>query len=249
MRVLIIEDEDHLRHLIRLTLEAAGYEAAEAADGETGLETFGDGRQWDAVLLDQRLPGIDGLETLRRMRQRNPAACVVMITAYGTIELAVEAMKAGARDFLRKPVSPESLRGALKAALVSARTGAHPTVTEGAVEQPHIMVMTMNGFQIIGADAGVQPSTSANEHRFTVLQHSTGERHDVVVTVDADEVARVARLSRHDLKPQGAFWRGQAERMLAGYLWTEGRFPAGDRLELTDVSRDIIDIAAAWSAD
>jgi CheY-like chemotaxis protein len=135
MRVLIIEDEDPLRHLIRLTLEAAGYEVGEAADGETGLTTFGDGREWDAVLLDQRLPGIDGLETLRRLKRRDPDASVVMVTAYGSIELAVDAMKAGARDFLRKPVSPESLRGALKAALASTPTQAplprrRPTSTD-----------------------------------------------------------------------------------------------------------------------
>ncbi len=68
------------------------------------------------MLLDQRLPGIDGLETLRRLRQRDPGVCVVMITAFASIELAVEAMKLGATDFLRKPVAPEALRGALAAA-------------------------------------------------------------------------------------------------------------------------------------
>src|ERR1700759_270455 len=115
MRALIIEDEDRLRQMMKLTLETEA-EVGEAASGEAGLETFASG-PWDVVLLDQRLPGIDGLETLRRLKQVDAAACVVMVTAFASIELAVEAMKIGATDFLRKPVAPEALRGAVKAAL------------------------------------------------------------------------------------------------------------------------------------
>ena len=77
-------------------------------------------RRFDAVLLDQKMPGLDGIETLRQIRGRAPAARVIMITAFGTIELAVEAMKLGATDFLRKPLTPEALRGALAAALSKA---------------------------------------------------------------------------------------------------------------------------------
>src|SRR5262245_29471001 len=116
MRVLIIEDEDRLRHMMRLALEPE-HSVGEAPTGEAGREQVGTGSEWDVVLLDQRLPGIDGLETLRRMRQKNPSALVVMVTAFASIELAVDAMKLGAMDFLRKPVAPESLRDALTAAL------------------------------------------------------------------------------------------------------------------------------------
>ena len=73
-RILIIDDEDHIRQVMRLTLEAAGYEAGEAADGPRGLEAFGDGSTWDAVLLDQKMPGMDGLETLRHIKDRQ-AGC------------------------------------------------------------------------------------------------------------------------------------------------------------------------------
>ena len=57
-RILIIDDEENIRRVTRLTLQAAGYEVGEAADGERGLEAFGDGSAWDAVLLDQRMPGM-----------------------------------------------------------------------------------------------------------------------------------------------------------------------------------------------
>ncbi len=117
MKLLIIDDEPHIRQMMRLTLETSGYAIDEAADGEDGLRRFGDGSGYDAVLLDQRMPGLDGLETLRRLRQRAPDARVLMVTAFASIELAVDAMKLGAADFLRKPMTPDALRGAVAATL------------------------------------------------------------------------------------------------------------------------------------
>jgi DNA-binding response OmpR family regulator len=250
MRVLIIEDEDRLRHMMRLALET-DYDVAEAASGEAGLELFGNGQGWDVVLLDQRLPGIDGLETLRRLRQRDSGVTVVMITAFASIELAVDAMKLGATDFLRKPVAPESLRGALAAAihLKAERQGGGPATALPA-GPPSVVHMTLNGFQIVREPAAGGPgSPSPHDHQFIVVQFASGARHPVTVHVEAEEVERVDRLSRKHLTPQGAFWRGQAEQCLANYLWAEGRVPENGRVVLTDVARDTIDIAAAWEAD
>src|SRR5215510_3548567 len=116
-RVLIIDDEEHIRRMMRLTLEAAGYEVGEAQDGTEGIKVFDDGSRWSLVVLDQRMPGMDGLETLRELKQRNSGARVVMATAYASIELAVDAMKLGATDFVRKPMTPEVLRNSVAAAL------------------------------------------------------------------------------------------------------------------------------------
>src|SRR5207247_3915943 len=101
----------------RRRVQGAGYEVGEASDGQHGLEAFGDGSAWDAVLLDQRMPGMDGLKTLRQINERDAAARVIMATAYASIELAVDAMKLGATDFVRKPMTPEILRNAVAAAL------------------------------------------------------------------------------------------------------------------------------------
>ena len=72
---------------------------------------------WDVVLLDQRLPGMEGTEVLRRLKVLLPAAPVIMMTAYASVELAVEAMKLGATDFVRKPMTPEILRNAIDGSL------------------------------------------------------------------------------------------------------------------------------------
>ncbi len=109
-RVLIIDDEANVRRMMRLAIESDGYEVEDAPDGKTGLEMFGDGSRFDAVVLDQKMPGMDGIETLRLILKKAPAATVIMATAFGSIELAVDAMKAGARDFLKKPLTPALLR-------------------------------------------------------------------------------------------------------------------------------------------
>jgi DNA-binding response OmpR family regulator len=248
MRVLIIEDEDRLRHMMRLTLESEA-EVGEAASGEAGLEAFGNGG-WDVVLLDQRLPGIDGLETLRRLRQKDPAVCVVMVTAFASIELAVDAMKLGATDFLRKPVAADALRGAVKAALhmkgERQRTAARPSAAP--VAAPSIVSLTMNGYQIIREhEAGASPSRY--DYQFTAVQFATGERSRVVVSIDPEEADRVTRLSGRRLEPHSGFWLDQAERFLASYLWTEGTVQDGARLRLDEISRDAIDVAARWQGD
>jgi two-component system, NtrC family, response regulator len=95
MKVLIVDDEAHIREMIRLTLETAGYEVEEAASGEAALGRFGEGEEFDAVLLDQKMPGIDGLQTLKRIRERSADACIVIITAFASVNLAVDAMKLG----------------------------------------------------------------------------------------------------------------------------------------------------------
>src|SRR5215470_6688401 len=92
-RVLIVDDEENIRRMMRITLEAAGYAVGEAHDGPEGLKLYGDGSNWDGVVLDQRMPGMDGLETLKHIKDIKPEARVVMATAYASIELAVDAMK------------------------------------------------------------------------------------------------------------------------------------------------------------
>src|SRR6185369_17656773 len=151
-RILIVDDEEHIRRMIRITLEACGYDVGEASDGQEGLQLYGDGSSWDLVLLDQRMPGMDGLETLAKIKQMDPGARVIMATAYASIELAVTAMKLGATDFVRKPMTPELLRNAVSAALKKSR----PSVSERISEPPQsdsstlpIQTITMNGFSIL----------------------------------------------------------------------------------------------------
>ena len=114
--VLIIEDEATLAANIKTYLLRSGYEAEVAGSAEEGLELL-DSFRPDAVLLDMRLPGMDGLAALARLRQIDPKLIVILATGHGTVESAVEAMKTGAYDFLTKPLSLSKLRLVLEKAL------------------------------------------------------------------------------------------------------------------------------------
>jgi DNA-binding NtrC family response regulator len=119
-RILIIDDEANIRQMSRLALEAAGYEVGEAADGQKALTLLSSDGAWDVVLLDQKMPGLNGTEVLQRIKELAPSASLIMVTAFSTVELAVEAMKLGAIDFVRKPMTPEILRNAVAAAIINA---------------------------------------------------------------------------------------------------------------------------------
>src|SRR6266700_3156261 len=95
-KIIVIDDESNIRMMIRFSLQHVGHEVDLAIDGEDGLRMYRDGQKYDLVLLDQRMEGMVGLEVLKEIRLRNPFARVIMITAYGTVDLAVDAMKAGA---------------------------------------------------------------------------------------------------------------------------------------------------------
>jgi len=242
-RVLIVDDEENIRRVTRLTLQAAGYEVGEAADGERGLEAFGDGSSWDAVLLDQRMPGMDGLETLRNLNERDATARVIMATAYASIELAVDAMKLGATDFVRKPMTPEILRNAVAAALSKQPRASVPARTSAEIStEPLIQIITMNGFTILDSEGARR---EPDERRF-IVKSPTGSEHEVLVEIDGEAIGYVERMTRRKLPPENSFWTTQAQRVLGDYLWKEGKVPPTRKLTITDVDRDELPIAARW---
>src|SRR5262249_4675115 len=100
-RILIVEDEANLRFSIRQTLRRAGHEAAEVATVHDAWAQIR-ANDFDAVLTDVNLAGEDGIELVRRLREDAFDGCIIVMTAYGTIESAVNAMKLGADDYLQK---------------------------------------------------------------------------------------------------------------------------------------------------
>ncbi len=108
-RVLIVEDEAKMRRLLELNLGEDGFTTFSAGDAETGLKLLRE-NSIDLVVTDLKLPGIDGLEFLQAVKRQNVALPVVVMTAFGTVETAVEAMKAGASDYVLKPFSLAEMR-------------------------------------------------------------------------------------------------------------------------------------------
>ncbi len=118
--VLLIDDDASLRRVIEFSLIEAGYAVRPAASGEEGLAFFGQ-EPFAAVITDITMPGMSGMEVLSRIRQADTQIPVIIITAYGTIESAVDAMKQGAFDYITKPFNRDELRITLQKALTLRR--------------------------------------------------------------------------------------------------------------------------------
>ncbi len=108
-KLLIIDDEPGHRLMVRAVMEDAGWQVFEASCGEEGLEFVRSGGTVHAALVDMNMPGIDGQETLTRLHELHPGLPVILLTAYGTVGTAVEAMKRGAFDYLTKPADNDEL--------------------------------------------------------------------------------------------------------------------------------------------
>jgi len=118
--VLVIEDKDSMREMLSKSLEAEGYEVETARDGEGGLDKARE-KKYDVVLADLKLPRMSGIEVLSSLKDMDQDAAVILMTAYGTIETAVEAMKEGAFDFLTKPFDTDHLSVLIRRAMENRR--------------------------------------------------------------------------------------------------------------------------------
>lgn len=107
--ILIIDDEKNIRLTLSHALAPLEVEIDTASNGEEGLNKLGM-KEFGLILLDLRMPGMDGMEVLRQVREIRPDIRVIILTAYGTIESAVIAMKLGASDFIQKSFTPEEIR-------------------------------------------------------------------------------------------------------------------------------------------
>jgi len=115
--VLIVDDEPIVRESIRDWLKDAGYQVATAETGEQALEMVQE-EDFGVVVLDVRLPGRTGLNVLKELKATKPHIKAIVITAYPTTEMSLEAMKLGAADYLVKPIAPDDLERLIREALV-----------------------------------------------------------------------------------------------------------------------------------
>ena len=118
--ILIVDDETEIRESLQTLLEFEGYRVDTAENGEDGLARIAS-QPYDLVLLDLALPGRNGMEVLADIRERDPELSVIMITAYGTVENAVNAMQSGATNFIQKPWDNEKLLADVRAAVARRR--------------------------------------------------------------------------------------------------------------------------------
>jgi DNA-binding NtrC family response regulator len=228
-RVLIIDDEENIRQMTRLTLESAGYQVGEAASGMECFAILGGDSAWDVVLLDQKMPVLMGTEVLRRLKVLIPQARVIIMTAFASVELAVEVMKLGAVDFVRKPMTPEILRNAVAGALGTPQK-------QRALEKRK--TFTMNGFAIVRTSD--LTAGALNERRFMVSRPD-GSEQEVMIEI-GEEAIRGVEDSGLTISLDDPFWTEEAEHFLSDFIWNDGDVPGDGRLKLRGV--EAADLAA-----
>jgi two-component system NtrC family response regulator len=161
--VLLIDDDESLRRVVEYNLREDGYRVLTAADGTSGLQAF-QAEPVDLVLTDVRMPEMDGLNLLTRVKTMQPDLPVVVLTAHGTINSAVEAMKLGASDYLTKPFNREQLKAAVRKALeVAALT----------TENRYLREVVADRFSFVNMIAGSRAMRAVTDTAGRVAQSDT----------------------------------------------------------------------------
>jgi DNA-binding NtrC family response regulator len=132
--ILIVDDEKAVREALRHWFEKDGFFAGAAGDAVEALRMLPE-REWDVILLDIKMPNIDGMELQRRIMDINPDAVIIMITAYASVDTAVDAMKAGAFDYVTKPIDPDDLSRLVRKAIDHGRLKSENVKLRDHIEQ------------------------------------------------------------------------------------------------------------------
>jgi anti-anti-sigma factor len=154
-KILVIDDEKPTLMMFRLTLSALGYDVFTAENGQEGLEVFG--REKPAIVLtDIKMPGMNGVEVLKRIKAIDPATQVIVITGHGDMDLAIQALNLDAADFINKPVQRELLEKALTRALERRQQLNEPSGEIAVAATPAAAVITISGVVTAASEERLQ---------------------------------------------------------------------------------------------
>lgn len=230
-KILIIDDESNIRMMLRLALEHVGHVVELASDGYEGLVKFAEGSGWDLILLDHRMPDMTGIDVLKVLRSRRADCRVILITAFGTVDLAADAMQAGATDFLRKPFTIEVLREAVDAALVEKPSLVAPLSFER---------VSVNGYRLVTLPGLERLGDGTLSKTFSVQKtEGAGRACRVRLLPSLQDQVQQSGTTR-----DASFWEALCGEALANYLWQNAALPPGSLLvieELTSGLRRWID--------
>jgi DNA-binding response OmpR family regulator len=204
--ILVVDDEKNIRLTVQHSLVAADYEVDTASNGLEGLQKFRSGH-YDLILMDLRMPQINGIEMLREIRERDQETAAVVITAYLTIDTLLEAFSLGVSDYIRKPFSPNDVRETVRRVLSRERLDLeHPTVEDtGSLEiaRKALAKHDIQQAMTLARQAIEVNSNNPDAHAFLgILQHLNGD------AAAAEQSFREALLldPQHQLSRDYLFW-------------------------------------------
>lgn len=235
LELLIVEDEPSQREMLAEFLRKEGHRVAEAKDGPMALDLLRD-HTFDVVIMDQKMPGMSGLEVLKEAKKIQPELDVLMVTAYGTVESAVEAMKKGAFDYLTKPIDLEELlltlgRVAERRTLIRENQVLRERLREKGVDSGELIYKSREMAEVVNLAGRVAPSKAAvlilgesgtGKELLARLIHSLSPRgHKPLVTVNCAALPESILESELFGHEKGAF-TGAVQRRIGRFEQADG---------------------------
>jgi DNA-binding NtrC family response regulator len=199
--VLVVDDKDMMRDSVTATLQRAGFEVASAPDGQQALDKIA-ARRPDVVVTDLRMPGLSGIELVDRIRRIDDGLPVLLMTAFGTIETAVKAMKAGAFDYLTKPFEGDELVISVKRAVEHGRLVRENDIFRRAMNgsaPTHATDAPSCGPRGLDRIVGRSPAMGALKDQLRAIANSAGT---VLITGESGSGKEVIARTIHDLSPR-----------------------------------------------
>lgn len=198
-KILIVDDDKNIRLTMKQALQPLGYELETAVNGEDALQQLEAG-DFGLILLDLRLPGLSGLEVLRRVAEIRPDIRVILISAHGTVENAVEAMRLGAVDFIQKPFVPKELRDIVtrvldRGKLITAQASdyeGHLELTKYCINDRHFEAAAEHARRAIGADPTRPEAFNLLGVLFELVGNHEAAMKQYRVAIDLDPTYRPA---------------------------------------------------------
>jgi nitrogen regulation protein NR(I) len=214
-KILIADDELNIRKVLSATLRREGYEVLTAKNGQEAVELLASG-QVQVVVTDMKMPGLGGLEVLRHVRERHPRTPVIVITAHGTVDSAVEALKSGAFDYITKPFDSAELIRTIGKAVKTESLAAHDVVADGPGPERYRIIGQSKKIQAIYEiidKVAATPSTvlitgesgTGKELVAAALHYSSGRRARPFIKINCAAIPRELMESELFGHERGAF--------------------------------------------
>lgn len=213
-KILIVEDEKSMREVLKILLEGENYDVVSASDGQEGLSII-DRDIFDLVITDMKMPKADGFTVLKKVKEISPDTIVIMITAFGTTESAIDAMKLGAYDYISKPFNIDEIRLIVKKAMEKKRLSEEITLLRQKVETTYTLE------NIIGRSPKMQ-------EMFKLIPRIAQSHSNVLITGESGSGKELVAAALHNLSQRkgknfvtincAAFPEGLLESELFGHM-------------------------------
>jgi DNA-binding response OmpR family regulator len=230
-KILVIDDEQNILKMMELILSGAGYDITTSESGRDGLAKFGSGANFDLVVCDYKMPDLNGIEVEQQMLKIDPSVRVIMVSGYGGIETALDAMNRGATDYLRKPFAPEALRDAVRVALERDTKQAPVNAVCREFSRQGI-----NGFSFELEKEEMDEAFGDITYYFEVQKANDEPRYvKIIFTAIAQELVK-AYIDCEKVPCGNRFYEAMAEEKLAKHLREEGSIPTTAQIRIEEIS-------------